>query len=158
MIKENPAVETDEEFQKALLEKINSKKEISVPDNNQYSNDIDNVWNMNNRIVKLFEDNISNDQKLKGKYAVILIVTLIVELIVLNMIFILNGCGVLKYADSTFNIFITAGIAEVFVLVRVIVKYLFKDNLTEALKIIIESNNKPKYQNRNNKNKKSDKP
>ena len=59
----------------------------------------------------------------------------------------------LIYSDSTFNIFITGGIAEVFVLVRVIVKYLFKDNLTNALNIILENNNQVKYHKKNNKNK-----
>lgn len=82
---------------------------------------------------------------------------LIVELIALIVIFILKGTGTLNYSDATFNIFVTGGIAEVFVLVRVIVKYLFKDNLTEALKIIITTNNNRKiYKNRkNNTNKKN---
>lgn len=65
-------------------------------------------------------------------------------------IFILKGCGVLSYSDSTFNIFISGGIAEVFVLVRVIVKYLFKDNLTNALNTILE-NNKKIRQTKNNR-------
>ena len=112
---------------------------------------------MNNKIIDLFIKNIEQDQKLRNRYATILIGSLIGLLVALVTIFILNGIGILNYSETTFNIFITGGIAEVFVLVRIIVKYLFKDNLTEALKIIIESNNSKQY--RKGKNiKKSDKP
>ncbi len=159
MIKQNPAIETDEEFQKVLLEKINSKKEISVPDNSQYSNDIDNVWNINNRIVKLYEDNIEKDREMRQIYAKILVGILIGDLIALIVIFILVGCNVLKYSDFAFNLFITGGIAEVFVLVKIIIEYLFKDNLTGVLNIILTNNNKFKSNNFNRKNNKnSDKP
>lgn len=62
----------------------------------------------------------------------------------------------MHYSDTTFNIFITGGIAEIFVLVRIIVKYLFKDNLTNALNIILENNNPAKRyvgNNHSNRNK-----
>lgn len=51
----------------------------------------------------------------------------------------------------SFNIFISGGIIEIFVLVEVIVRSLFKDNLTEALKIIIASNNQSKVYKNNKK-------
>ena len=105
---------------------------------------------MNNKIVDLFTENISKDQELKSTYAVILIGILAVQLIALLIIFILKGCNVLNYSDSTFNIFISGGIAEVFVLVRVIVKYLFKDNLTNSLNIILKNNNQKFKSNKNN--------
>lgn len=115
---------------------------------------------MNEQIIKLFADNIKHDQELKQNYAVILIVILIVELISLFIIFILKGNGILSYSDATFNIFITGGIAEVFVLVKIIVQYLFKDNLTNALNIILENNNtleSKKNINKNNYDSSSDK-
>ena len=113
-------------------------------------NEINKKWDMNDKIVDLFTDNIYKDQKLRQKYAVILIRILSFELVALILIFIFKGLGVLNYSDSTFNIFITGGIAEVFVLVRVIVKYLFKDNLTNALNIILENNNPIKRYTKNN--------
>lgn len=113
---------------------------------------------MNERIIELFANNIEQDQKLRSRYAKILIRILSVELIALILIFVLKGLGKLNYSDSTFNIFISGGIAEIFVLVRLIVKYLFKDNLTEALKIIITMNNKRIIKNQSKKeNKTSDK-
>lgn len=153
-----PATETNEEIQREVLKKISNKKEISNPTDKQYVNEISKKWDMNDKIVQLFERNIEKDQEIRYFYARILIAVLAIELIALIGIFIFVGLGKLKYSDTTFNIFINAGIAEVFVLVRVIVKYLFKDNLTEALNIILTNNNKLKnnYNKKNNKN--SDKP
>ena len=132
---------------------FNKKNEIiDEPNNNKPVDEISKKWSMNERILNLFSDNIERDQSLKEKYAIILIIILAIQLVALITIFILKGCNVLVYSDSTFNLFITGGIAEVFVLVRVIVKYLFKDNLTNALNIILENNNKINYK-RNTKKK-----
>lgn len=116
-------------------------------------NEINKKWDMYDRIIDLFIKNIGTDQGLRQKYAVILIIILTIELIALICIFVLKGLDILNYSDATFNLFITGGIAEVFVLVRVIVKYLFKDNLTNALNIILENNNPIRRENTNyNKN------
>ena len=141
-----------------------SKLNENTNENVRPINEINKKWDMNDKIVDLFTDNIYKDQKLRQKYAVILIRILSFELIALILIFVLKGLGILNYSDSTFNLFITGGIAEVFVLVRVIVKYLFKDNLTNALNIILENNNpirrytdnkysKNKIKTKNNNNK-----
>ena len=137
-----PAKNAKEDIKKIL----DSKEKISRLDeskNEQYRpiNEINKKWDMNDRIIDLFTENIEKDQKLRQKYAVILMIILSIELLSLIVIFILKGLGILNYSDSTLNLFITGGIAEVFVLVRVIVKYLFKDNLTNALNIILENNN-----------------
>lgn len=122
--------------------------------NNKTIDEVSKKWDMNERILNLFSNNIEKDQKLKEKYAIILITILSIQLIALITIFILKGCNVLIYTDSTFNLFITGGIAEVFVLVGVIVRYLFKDNLTKALNIILENNNKVQYKSAGKKYKK----
>lgn len=134
------------------------KEEAKNEERNAPIDEVKKKWDMNDRILKLFVGNIEQDQKLRSKYAKILIRILSIELIALITIFILKGAGKLNYSDSTFNIFISGGIAEIFVLVRLIVKYLFKDNLTEALKIIITMNNKRIIRNSKKKeNKTSDK-
>lgn len=160
MSKKNPAIKTNEDYKNEVLKKISSTQEEPKLNKAQHLSEFDNLWNMNNKIIELFENNIEKDQKLRFVYAIILVVILGLELIALITIFILSGCGVLKYSDTAFNLFITGGIAEVFILVKVIVQYLFKDNLTEALKIIITSNNNKKiYRNRkSNHNRKFDKP
>ena len=136
-----PAEDTKED----IIKMFDSKDRVSKV--NEYKseqikpiNEINKKWDMNDRIIDLFTENISKDQALREKYAVILIIILSLELIVLIVIFILKGVNVLNYSNSTFNLFITGGLAEVFVLVRLIVQYLFKDNLTNALNIILENN------------------
>lgn len=150
-----PAEEAKENIKKLFDSK---DKVTKINENNNEKivpiNEINKKWDMNDRIIDLFIKNIGADQDLRKKYAVILIRILSIELIALIVIFVLKGLNILKYSDSTFNLFITGGIAEVFVLVRVIVKYLFKDNLTNALNIILENNNPIKrYTNNYNKNK-----
>ena len=152
--KSNPAPIKDS-YKKIILQMFNSENEVKNLENQEETKPIDELtkkWNMNDKILNLFAKNIEKDQELRQTYAKILIGILIVELLALITIFILVGCGVLHYSDTTFNLFITGGIAEIFVLVRVIVKYLFKDNLTNALNIILENNNQVKYY-RNNRNK-----
>lgn len=156
MNNKNPAKGTEDKYE-IILNMFKHKNEIKNIEDDEDTKPIDEVskkWNMNEKILELFTDTIQRDQDLKEKYAVILIIILCIQLVALITIFILKGCEVLSYSDSTFNIFISGGIAEVFVLVRVIVKYLFKDNLTSALNTILESNNKIK-QTKNSKPKNS---
>ena len=98
-------------------------------------------WNLNSKIADLFEIKIDSDTKLKRRYAMALIVLLIITILLLNVWFLLKGLGILNFSDSTFNIFITGGLAEIFVLIKIIVKYLFNDNLTELLKLILDRTN-----------------
>lgn len=150
MSKKHPAKGTsDKEY---VITLFNKKNEIlDEPNDNKPVDELSKKWSMNERILNLFSDNIERDQSLKEKYAIILIIILAIQLVALITIFILKGCNVLVYSDSTFNLFITGGIAEVFVLVRVIVKYLFKDNLTNALNIILENNNKSNFKHNKKK-------
>lgn len=146
MSKKNPARENKD--MSIILKMFDKNNEIiDNEDNNRPIDEVSKKWTMNEKILDLFADNIERDQNLKEKYAIILIIILAIQLLALITIFILKGCNVLTYSDSTFNLFITGGIAEVFVLVRVIVKYLFKDNLTNALNIILENNNKRNFKN-----------
>lgn len=152
---------TIETTKENLIRIFNSKDKVSKVNTNSSAdirpiNEINKKWAMNDKIIDIFIKNIDEDQSMRKKYARILIIILTIELLALIVIFILKGANVLDYSDSTFNIFITAGIAEVFVLVKMIVKYLFKDNLTNALNIILENNNPSKRytgNNYNNKNK-----
>lgn len=101
-----------------------------------------NKWQVYKDLVDVFKERTQNDNELKKKYSKILIGILILQLIVMNLIFILKGLSILNFADTTFNLFITATIAEVFTLVTIIVRYLFTDNLTELLKKLLSDENK----------------
>lgn len=150
----NTPAKTD--FTEEVLSKFVKSKTIEEKTESVYVNEFSKKWNTNDAITNLFRDKIKKDTDLKGKYAIILIVILIFQLVILNVLFILKGRGVLTFSDTTFNIFITGGIAEIFILVKTIVKYLFSDDLTELLKIILKANNykfKDNKENDSNKNK-----
>lgn len=150
----NTPAKTD--FTEEVLSKFVKSKTIEEKTESVYVNEFSKKWNTNDAITNLFRDKIKKDTDLKGKYAIILIVILIFQLVILNVLFILKGRGVLVFSDTTFNIFITGGIAEIFILVKTIVKYLFSDDLTELLKIILKANNykfRDNKENDNNKNK-----
>lgn len=96
-----------------------------------------NKWQVYKNIADIFTKRSENDNKLKKTYSLILVIILVVQLVAMNVIFILRGSNVLVFSDGTFNLFISATIAEVFTLVTIIVKYLFTDNLTNLLNDIL---------------------
>ncbi len=164
-LKKNPAIETEENdididtTKELLLNMLDNKKGIKNIEEQEDAKAIDEntkKWNTNDRILDLFADKIKKDTDLKGKYAVILIGILIFQLVILNILFWLKGRGILDFSDATFNIFITGGIAEIFVLVKTIVEHLFNDDLAELLKIILKANNYKFRDNNDNKNKKKE--
>lgn len=134
-----------------LFDKLDNKKRVysEIKIKSKPIDEATKKWDMNDKIVDLFKERIEKDNILKVKYAKNLIHILIFQLIALNVLFVMKGLGFLNYSEMSFNIFITGGIAEIYVLVRVIVKYLFKDNLTESLNIILENNNSKKRINDN---------
>ena len=144
MSKKNPAKGTEENLE-FIMKLFENSKEIKKETNKEANKPVDelsNTWSLNAKVTELFETKINSDTKLKRRYAMALIILLIVMVIALNVWFVLKGIGILNFSDSTFNIFITGGLAEIFVLVKIIVTYLFNDNLTDLLKLILDRNNK----------------
>lgn len=144
MSKNNPAKGTKDKYE-IIMKMFNPDNEVSKINNDEEAKPIDETskkWSLNTKVTDLFEEKIKSDTKLKRRYAMALIILLIVMVVALNVWFVLKGLGVLNFSDSTFNLFITGGLAEIFILVRTIVQYLFNDNLTELLKLILDRNNK----------------
>lgn len=133
-----------DDFNETLLNINESSNENikKVKDTNEKETDLAtfitrNKWQVYKDIANIFTERSKNDNDLKEKYSKKLIIILVFQLIFMNIIFILGGIGILNYSDTTFNIFVTATIAEVFSLVTIIVKYLFTDNLTKLLSNIL---------------------
>ena len=136
------AIKTKENYIKEIQEIFDKKEDLKTQEKNNTIDEVSNTWSLNAKVTELFETKIKSDTKLKRRYAMALIILLIVMVIALNVWFVLKGLGILNFSDSTFNIFITGGLAEIFVWVKIIVKYLFDDNLTDLLKLILDRNNK----------------
>ena len=91
-------------------------------------------------VIHTFTGVIEKDQDLKSKYAKWLIIIFVIQLVAYNLIFILVGLHVLKFSEVTLDLYIGGGILEVIATIKIIVSYLFKDNITESLKNILEKN------------------
>lgn len=126
-----------------LLATISEKSVKELKSNDAFQNkDVDSViadykWQLYDKIVNVYDKRSEKDNVIKEKYAVWLIRLLGIQLIALNLIFFFQGFKLIELPESTLNIFITASIGEIFLLVNIIVKYLFTDNLTKLLTKIL---------------------
>ncbi len=62
---------------------------------------------------------------LKTTYAKLCLWLLVAQLAIMNAVLILAGCGCLEYERWTIELYMTGTLAEVFLVVRLIVKHLF---------------------------------
>lgn len=99
---------------------------------------------LDSEVIHSFTANAADDRKLKTKYAKVLIIILGVQLIFFNAIFVVCGLGKLNYPESILKLYVGGGLLEIISLVAIIVKYLFKDNISLSLNSILEKNKKNK--------------
>lgn len=78
------------------------------------------------RSDKLKNDDFEADIDLKKKYAKWLIGVMIVQLLIMNLVFALVGFKMMEYNDFILHLYISGTLLELFGLVLVITKYLFK--------------------------------
>ncbi len=76
-------------------------------------------------IVTAWKQQQDQDRKMRKTYANWLIGAMSVQVVAINVIFVLIGCGVLKFEQWTANTFVTATFAEISALVLLVVKYPF---------------------------------
>lgn len=100
--------------------------------------------NLDKAAVNTFTDNAEVDRDLKKKYAGKLLWILVLQLAIFNLIFVLVGLNILVYEYNTINIYVTGGLIEIISLVAIVVRYLFKDNISKPLRDILEKNKKDK--------------
>lgn len=136
-----------EEYIKTQFNKNKLKKITPSKIKSKFYDETKALWDANNKIVDLYYKNAENDRKLKEKYGFWFIAILAFQLVCLYVILFLVGLGILTYSDTTLNIFISGGLIETFAVIKVIITYLFNDNLSNSIKTILE----------NNKNNKQDK-
>lgn len=149
---EIPEIDIDEEISlindNKYLDKINHlysniKSKNKVLEDKLTSESFDEAAKrveLDSQAISTFCEVIKEDTKIKKIYSIILIMMLGIELIVVNGVFILMGLKLLEYNEITLNIFIGGTLAEILGLVLIIVKYLFKDNITHALNNILVNN------------------
>ena len=82
---------------------------------------------------------------MRKRYANWLIGTMSVQVVVINLIFVLIGCGVLKFEPWTANTFVMATFAEISTLILLVVKYLFPATTDRIIDLIDRFQNKDEH-------------
>jgi hypothetical protein len=87
-------------------------------------------------IVTAWKNQQTQDRAMRSRYANWLMIVMSFQILGINIIFILIGCGLLKFEPWTANVFITAVFAEISALVLLVVKYLFPATTDKSLDLI----------------------
>ncbi len=87
-------------------------------------------------VVKAWKDQQAQDRKMREQFATYLLVALGLQATIVNIVFILIGCGVLSFESWTAKTFIMAVFAEIAAMVLIIVKYLFTPTTDTVLRFL----------------------
>jgi hypothetical protein len=87
-------------------------------------------------IVNAWRQQQEQDRKMRRQYATWLMVAMSLQSVAINVVFVLIGCGVLKFDQWTTNTFIVSVFAELSTLVLLVVKYLFPSTTDKILDLI----------------------
>lgn len=88
------------------------------------------------KIMTTWQEQQSTDRKLRSKYAKYFICILIVELVVIMCIMVAVGRGGLIYDAVSLDLFLAATITQIFLSMRIAIKYLFSKDSNVGLKDI----------------------
>ena len=86
-------------------------------------------------IVNAWKNQQTQDRTMRKQYATCLMVALAIQIAIVNVVYILMGCGVLTFDAWTARTFIMAVFAEVAAMVFFIVKYLFRTTGDKVLEL-----------------------
>lgn len=89
-------------------------------------------------LVKAWKDQQTQDRKMRERYATCLIGAMGVQALVVNVVFVLMGCGVLTFEAWTARTFIMSVFAEIAAMVLIVVKYLFTPSSDRVLQFLDE--------------------
>ncbi len=97
-------------------------KEVSQAAASAFASELENL-DKEKRLAEI--DDRKTDTALKKRYAIYFIWILVVQLIVMNVVFVAVGLEKLKFQEPSLNLYMGGTLAEVFGVVLVITKYLF---------------------------------
>lgn len=87
-------------------------------------------------IVNAWKQQQDQDRKMRKLFATWLMIAMSLQVAALQMIFLLIGCGVLKFEEWTAKTFVMSVFAEVGGLVLLVVKYLFPATSDKILDLL----------------------
>jgi len=87
-------------------------------------------------IVKAWKEQQAQDRKMREHYATYLMAAMGAQALVVNVVFVLMGCGVLSFEAWTAKTFIMSVFAEIAAMVLIVVKYLFTPSSEKVLQFL----------------------
>lgn len=93
-------------------------------------------------IVKAWNDQQTQDRKLREKFARYLMVALAIQAVLVNVFFLLMGFGLFSVEQWTARLFVALVFGEIAALVLVVVKYLFAPPAESILRYLDRANPK----------------
>jgi hypothetical protein len=129
---EQDNVDDRESVFRHLKETLNQKRQLEVSGEgnpakaDKFLKEVDTL-NTDTERRKLNNSDLEAEIKLKKSYGIWFLVILACQLLVMNIVFILVGKGLLNFKDDlTLQLYMGGTMTEVFGLVLVVTKYLFK--------------------------------
>jgi hypothetical protein len=119
-----------------VVEKIGKPVTSAEIDDLGKLHDIQERGRHNRTIINAWKQQQEQDRKMRKMYATWLMIALSIQMGGINIIFILIGCGLLKFEQWTTNTFVMAVFAEISAMVLLVVKYLFPATSDKVLELI----------------------
>lgn len=79
-------------------------------------------------ILESWEYQTSEERKLRRLYAVCFICILVLQIIFMNILFVIIGCGFLNITEKQFSVFYVSVFGEITAFVLIVTRYLFRQN------------------------------
>ena len=117
-------------------------EEVREPVTSEQINNIGKLQDIHERakhhrtIVNAWKNQQDQDRKMRKLYATWLMVVMSIQIVAINVIFILIGCKVLMFEPWTANTFVMAVFTEIGALVLLVVKYLFPATSDKILELL----------------------
>ncbi len=87
-------------------------------------------------IINTWKNQQNQDRSMRKLYATWLMIAMSVQIVAINLIFVLIGCSILKFEPWTANTFVMAVFAEISALALLVVRYLFPATSDRVLELI----------------------
>jgi hypothetical protein len=89
-------------------------------------------------IIKAWKDQQTQDRRMREQYARWLMLAMAAQAFIINVVYVLMGCGVLNFEAWTARTFIMAVFGEIAALMLLVVKYLYTPSSEKILSFLGE--------------------
>lgn len=107
-----------------LISQVNSQSASSLEDLIKAQEASDKSLKLH-AVLDSWSNQKTEERKLRKLYALCFVVILAIQIIMMNVVYILIGCEVLKVGEAQFNVFYISMFGEIAAFVLIVTRYLF---------------------------------